>query len=180
MTDVKWNPRMAAATARARGVRRGFMVAATIGGMLLASGCRTGGAAADAEQPGDGGLRATGVALTAVPSSLSAVKCRTAVPESYLAVVSFAKGHKGGEITLRYGATGSTMKEETLSVPAGRTSVTKSFFHSEYIVGNSLAAAQVNVVKPNLVQSATVHPTGMCSDSGLWDTGTDAGTTGGF
>ncbi len=181
----------------ARGVRRGLVAAVALGGVLLASGCRTDDAAVDvngtgrpsagasaegdgADQEPAGGLRVTGVSLTVVPAGLTSVKCRTAVPESYLAVITFAKGHRGGKVTVRYGATSSTMKEETLSVPAGKTSVTKSFFHSEYILSGSLAAAQVNVVAPDPVQSATVRPTGTCSDGGMWDMGTDSGATGGY
>ncbi|MFI1567144.1 hypothetical protein ACH4ZX_29545 [Streptomyces sp. NPDC020490] len=189
----------------ARGIRRG-LVAAAVGGVLLASGCRTDDAAIDVDGTGrpsagtsaagdgadqgsaGGGLRVTGVSLAVVPASLTSVKCKTAVPESYTAVITLAEGHRGGKVTVRYGATSSTMKdtmkdtmkEETLSVPAGKTSVTKSFFHSEYIMSNSLAAAQVNVVAPDLVQSATVRPTGACSDGGMWDMGTDSGATGGY
>ncbi|MER6633815.1 hypothetical protein ABT301_37355 [Streptomyces sp. NPDC000987] len=174
------------------------MAAVALGGVLLASGCRaddaavgvdgTGRPSAGASAEGDGagqgaaggGLRVTGVSLAVVPAGLTSVKCKTAVPESYLAVITFAKGHRGGKVAVRYGATSSTMKEETLSVPAGKTSVTKSFFYSEYILSGSLAAAQVNVVAPNPVQSATVRPTGTCSDGGMWDMGTDSGATGGY
>lgn len=202
MTEMKGNPWVGEA-GRAREIRRGLVVTAVIGGLLLASGCRsddakaepggevsagasakeTGSAAKDdatKDSAGDSGLRVTGVALAVVPVSLSAVKCNTAVPQSYMAVISLSEGHKGGEITFRYGAASGAMKTETMTVPAGKTSVTKSFFHSEYIMGNSLAAAQVNVVKPNFVASSTVRPTGTCNESGFWDSSTTTGVTGGY
>ncbi|GAB2990389.1 hypothetical protein GCM10023080_065230 [Streptomyces pseudoechinosporeus] len=203
MTEMKGNPWVGEA-GRAREIRRGLVVTAVIGGMLLAAGCRSDDA--KAEQGGEGvsagastketgsavkddatkdsaddsGLRVTGVALAVVPTSLSAVKCKTAVPESYMAVISLSKGHKGGEITFRYGAASGAMKTETMTVPAGKTSVTKSFVHSEYVISNSLAAAQVNVVKPNFVASSTVRPTGTCNESGFWDSSTTTGVTGGY
>ncbi|MFI2429788.1 hypothetical protein ACH5A7_37945 [Streptomyces sp. NPDC018955] len=193
------NPQVTGA-GRAQKMRRGLVVVTAVSGVLLASGCRTDEAAdvdrvggspsagasatdgATGDRPESGGdLKVTGVALAVVPTTLSAVKCKTAVPQSYTAVISFAGGHQGGEITVRYGAASSTMKEETLSVPAGETSLTKNFFHSEYIVSNSLAAAQVNVVEPQLVQSATVRPTGVCNESGFWDSDTaSGGATGGY
>ncbi|HZX39137.1 MAG TPA: hypothetical protein VFF37_12505 [Streptomyces sp.] len=201
---MKRNPKVTAA-GRTLGIRRGLVVTAVVGGMLLAvSGCRSadvadakpsgggtsagtsaqeeGSAKEDTAKGSAGGsdLRVTGVALAVVPTTLSAVKCNTAVPESYMAVISLSTGHEGGEITFRYGAASGAMKEETMTVPAGRTSVTKSFFYSEYVISNSLAAAQVTVVKPNFVASSTVHPTGTCNQSGFWDSSTTAGVTGGY
>ncbi|MGW9438053.1 hypothetical protein [Streptomyces sp. NPDC055607] len=111
--------------------------------------------------------------------NLSTVKCRTAVPQSYTAVISFAEGHKGGEVTLRYGATSSMMKDETVSVPAGETSLTRTFLFSEYIISGSVAAAQVSVIKPDFAQSAVVRPVGMCNSYGYWGSSTTGGTTGG-
>jgi len=132
-------------------------------------------------KPGKGELRVTGVYLTVAPGTLSGIRCQTAFMASYNGVITFAEGHKGGKITISYGGGSGSMKEEEIDVPAGKKSINKSFGYSEFLYGASIAAAQVNVLKPNRVASATVRPTGSCTSGGTWGstTGTTTGTTSG-
>jgi len=132
-------------------------------------------------KPGKGELRVTGVYLTVAPGTLSGIRCQTAFMASYNGVITFAEGHKGGKITISYGGGSGSMKEEEIDVPAGKKSVNKSFGYSEFLYGASIAAAQVNVLEPNRVASATVRPTGSCTSGGTWGstTGTTTGTTSG-
>ncbi|MGW1992249.1 hypothetical protein [Embleya sp. NPDC001921] len=133
---------------------------------------------ADRDGPaGDGELEVKGVFLTVTPGTLAGVRCRTAFMETFIGTITFADGHKGGRITVSYGGSSGSMKQEEIEVPAGKKSITKTFAYSEFLSGGSIAAGQLNVLKPNRVGSATVRPTGTCAEGGTW--GGTAGTTGG-
>ncbi|MFI1381084.1 hypothetical protein [Embleya sp. NPDC020886] len=127
---------------------------------------------------GDGDLRVEGVFLSVTPGTLAGVRCKSAFMETFIGTISFADGHKGGRITISYGGSSGGMKQEKIEVPAGKKSITKTFAYSEFLYGASIAAGQLNVLEPNRVGSATVRPTGTCTEGGTWG-GTTAGTTGG-
>lgn len=177
------------------GIRRAVVAAAVVGALVSgATACQKEDRGADADRKGktsepigtadadgkagDGDLRVKGVFLTVTPGTLAGVRCRTAFMETYIGTITFADGHRGGRITISYGGSSGGMKQEEIDVPAGKKSITKTFAYSEFLSGGSIAAGQLNVLKPNPVGSATVRPTGTCSEGGTWG-GTTTGATGG-
>lgn len=177
------------------GMRRAIVAAAVVG--VLGSGvtaCQKdkGGTDTDRKQgtstepvktsgqdgkAGDGDLEVKGVFLTVTPGTLAGVRCKTAFMETFIATITFADEHKGGRITVSYGGSSGSMRQEEIDVPAGKKSITKTFAYSEFLYGGSIAAGQLDVLKPNRVGSATVRPTGTCTEGGTW--GGTTGTTGG-